>query len=248
VDYRVAKGVTDVNAVLRDVKDKGAIASIYHADAPGGEICMGCRWEPQSNVDMKMVTGVEIVNGNHAMLSAGNIWDRSIAAGARLTAIGGSDNHDALVPDSARAAIGHPTTVVEAENLSVPSIIEGIRNGRVFVDFTGSRDKVIDLAARPATSSSADWTKMGGESRVQSGSELEFRVELINCPNSTVHIFLDGKETEGAPPLTSKTAAETLNFKLHVEAGRHWIRAEVRDAGNSLMLISNPIYISSVSQ
>lgn len=46
VDYRAIPGGLNLNTVLLDVRSKGGIASINHADAPGGEACMGCRWEP----------------------------------------------------------------------------------------------------------------------------------------------------------------------------------------------------------
>ena len=46
IDWRVTAGGLDLNSVLRDVASKGGIASVSHAASPGGEICMGCRWEP----------------------------------------------------------------------------------------------------------------------------------------------------------------------------------------------------------
>src|SRR5580658_4868383 len=45
IDYRVTPGRLDLNTVLRDIRSKGGIASVSHAEAPGGEACMGCRWE-----------------------------------------------------------------------------------------------------------------------------------------------------------------------------------------------------------
>ena len=63
-------GALDLNAVLRDVESKGGIASINHAEAPGGEICMGCRWEPASGTDMSLFTAIEVINGGQIMLSS----------------------------------------------------------------------------------------------------------------------------------------------------------------------------------
>ena len=148
IDYRaVAHDGRDVNAILRDVRARGGIASVNHADAPGGEICMGCKWEPPVAVDMSLFTGVEAINGGN-LLSSADFWDRQLADGIRLTAIGGSDNHNALIPAGEPSAIGRPTTVVEASELSVPAILDGIRRGRVFIDLTSSRDKIVDIQAR----------------------------------------------------------------------------------------------------
>jgi hypothetical protein len=75
------------------------------------------------------------------------------------------------------------------------------------------------------------------------GQSIAFRVHLSACPRATVHLFLDGRETPGLAPLSSSIGDETLPFTWTSDCGRHWLRAEVRDANGSLMLISNPIYI-----
>jgi len=63
VDYRVTAGSLDLNSVLRDVKRTGRHRLISHAMAPGGEFCMGCRWEPPPDADMNLFTGrLEVIN------------------------------------------------------------------------------------------------------------------------------------------------------------------------------------------
>jgi hypothetical protein len=248
IDYRVQPG-HDVNAVLHDVHDHGAIASVNHADAPGGEICMGCVWEPQTPVDLGLLTGVEVINGGRFLLSSADVWDRYLAQGARLTAISGSDNHDgpAAAPDS--TVIGLPATVVEADELSVPAILDGIRKGRVFIDLTGSRDRVIDMDAGLASDDGASArVKMGSEIRAGASAVINFQVRVANCQRSSVHLLLDGRQTAALPPLTTTVGTETLSFPWKADGARHWIRAEVRDSNNSLVLISNPIYISPAAQ
>ena len=87
-----------MNAILREVRAQGGIASFNHADSQDGEICMGCAWRPQTPIDMTLFTGVEVINGGEHFLSSADIWDRELAKEFRLTAIGGSDNHNALKP------------------------------------------------------------------------------------------------------------------------------------------------------
>ena len=245
IDYRaVARDGRDVNQILRDVRALGGIASINHADSPGGEICMGCAWEPQAPVDMRLFTSIEVINGGRIFLSSADLWDRELGTGVPLTAIGGSDNHDAPAPAGVPGAIGWPTTVVEADELSVPAILDGIRRGRVFIDLTGSRDKVIDLEARDTAVGSAEaWTTMGSALDVEAGHSISFRVRLAACPRATVHLFVDGHETPGLVPLSTTFGDETLPFHWTSDGGMHWLRAEVRDANGSLMLVSNPIYV-----
>ncbi len=249
IDYRaLAHGGRDVNQILRDVRAKGGIASINHADSPGGEICMGCAWEPQTPVDMSLFNGIEVVNGGRIFLSSADFWDHELGDGYRLTAVGGSDNHNAPEAVGTPGAIGWPTTVVEASELSVPAILDGIRHGRVFIDLTGSRDKVIDLEGRnieAGDSHEEKWTVMGQALQAASGDAIAFRARVSGCPRSTIHLFLDGRETPALKPLATGIGDETLPFRWTSGGGRHWLRAEVRDSNGSLMLISNPIYINS---
>lgn len=248
VDYRVvAHDGRDVNAILHDVHAQGGIASINHADAPGGEVCMGCKWEPPSPVDLSLFTGIEAINGGN-LLSSVDVWDRQLAEGIRLTAIGGSDNHNALIPVGHPSAIGRPTTVVEAGELSVPAILDGIRRGRAFVDLTASRDKTIDIEARSAEATDPEpWTPMGDALHAPSGRAIAFRIHLAACSHSQVHLVLDGHESGGLPPLPATAGNETLSFQWTSDGGYHWLRCEVRDQNGGLMLLSNPIYINLAS-
>lgn len=242
IDYRsVAQGARTVNDILRDVRARGGIASVNHADAPGGEVCMGCAWEPPTPVDMSLFTGVETVNGGN--LISADFWDRQLAKGLQLTAIGGSDNHNALSPAGALNAIGRPTTVVEAGELSVPAILDGMRRGRVFIDLTASRDKMIDMEARDETDVEK-WTLMGDALKAGSGHAVSFRVLLASCPHSQVHLLLDGHETSGLAPMSAVGGNETLTFRWSSDGGYHWLRCEVRDADGNLLLISNPLYLN----
>ena len=250
VDYRSGeRDGLDVNGILRDVRSKGGIASVNHADSPGGEICMGCAWEPPTAVDMSLFTGIEVINGGRILLSSADFWDKQLATGARLTAIGGSDNHNAPSRAGGPGLIGWPTTVVEAAELSVPGILDGIQHGRVFIDLTASHDKVVDIEAQARAthdnSNGEAWVRMGGTIKSTSGDLVDFRVHIHACPRSTAHLFLDGSETTTLPPLAAKVGDETLPFQWKSDGKPHWLRAEVRDSNGSLMLVSNPIYIHS---
>ena len=241
IDFReTAHRGLDLNSILRDVRARGAIASINHADAPTGEGCMGCGWTPPAAVDMSLFTGVEVINGGVIMLSSEDIWDRDIAKGHRLTAIGGSDNHNALIPAGQPGAIGRPTTVIEASELSVPAILDGIRKGRVFIDLTSSRDKTLDLEA----SAGSEHARMGGDLTVATGQEVELGVQISGCAGDTVHLLLDGREETALPPIAIPNERADLRAQWQGETGRHWLRAEIRDSRGTLLVLSNPVYIN----
>ena len=123
MDWRVSDGGLDLNAVLRDARAKGGIASVNHAEAPEGEDCMGCRWMPSAGADMGLFSAVEVINYGEIMFSSAKYWDSQLRAGHRLAAVGGSDNHNATTPPGEVGAIGWPATAVEADELSVPAIL-----------------------------------------------------------------------------------------------------------------------------
>ncbi len=249
IDYRAAQlDGRSVNDILRDIRAMGGIASVNHADSPSGEICMGCKWEPPAAVDMSLFIGVEVINGGRRSLSSADFWDRQLANGARLTAIGGSDSHNGSALPGETGAVGWPTTVVEATGLSVPAILDGIRHGRAFIDLTASRNKILDLEARDTTAGAKDWTPMGGTLRAPQGHSIAIRVHITGSPDSEVHLFLDGLETNSLPELHSESGSEILPTEWTGDGQCHWLRAEVRDAKGALLLLSNPIYINHVTR
>jgi hypothetical protein len=108
---------------------------------------MGCGWTPHGELDYSKVQGVEVVNGTDADTPYSGIgfWERLLNRGYELTALGGSDNHDALLRNS--GAIGTPTTLIFADELSQAGIVAAIRRGRVVIDVAGTRDRSVDLTA-----------------------------------------------------------------------------------------------------
>lgn len=205
---------------------------------------MGCGWKPPYPVDMRLFTGVEVINGGGMMLSSADFWDRAIAGQVRLTAVGGSDNHNASLEPNHVGSIGAPTTVVEAAELSVPAILDGIRKGRVFIDLTGSRDRQVDMEAYDSALPGQERVRMGGVLQAPAGHSVSFIVQIAACPLATVVLFLDGHETSVLPPLKTSLGNENLPFSWMSDGKAHWLRAEVRDSNGSLMLVSNPVYIN----
>ena len=240
VDFRITPGGLDLNTVLRDIKSKGGIASVNHAEAPGGEICMGCRWEPSSPVDMNLFSAVEVINGGQNLQSNTKYWDTQLREGHRLTAIGGSDSHNANNPPHPPESIGWPTTAVEADELSVPAILNAIRAGRTFVDLTASHDKAIDFDA----TAGAATARMGETLHTISAASIHVQIHTVACTGSVVHLLLDGAEISAVPPMPVDKASASVDATLTPTPGRHYLRLELRDAKGTLQLISSPLYIN----
>jgi hypothetical protein len=77
-----------------------------------------------------------------------------------LTPIGGSDDHHGGANETKEgpwdegSAIGNPTTMVLAANLSHPAVIEGVSLGRTVVKMFGSSDPMVELTASTESVSS----------------------------------------------------------------------------------------------
>lgn len=66
------------------------------------------------------------------MMSCDDEGADQLNQGRRITAIGGSDNHDAAIPHDQPSVLGRPATVVYAKGLSTDAILAGLRAGRLF--------------------------------------------------------------------------------------------------------------------
>jgi hypothetical protein len=240
MDFRVSPDHLSLNDVVRDALAKGGIASVNHAEAPEGEDCMGCRWMPSDDADMGLFSAVEVINYGVIMFSSAKYWDSQLREGHRLAAVGGSDNHNATAPPGEAGSIGWPTTVVEADKLSVPAILDAIRSGRSFVDLTASRDKTLDFEAE----SGSITAKMGETLHVADGARIQVSIHITAAKGSTAHLLLDGQESSTNPAMPLESGDANKVTSLTTSPGRHWLRVEVRDDAGKNELISSPLYIN----
>jgi predicted metal-dependent phosphoesterase TrpH len=236
IDYLVSeKNGRTIDEVVRDVRSMGGIASINHPMSPTGEACRGCGWTPPGSVDMSKFTGVEVVNSGRVMDA---FWDEQLAKGLRLTAVGGSDNHDATKTEDQRGALAHPTTVVQAKELSVAGILDGIRAGHVFIDVTGSRNKLLEVDANTPGGTA----HMGDALQMKSGDALQLHLHVVACAHDQVHMLVDGKMVGNALLLQGDDQAVDTNWTS--DGTRHWVRFVVLDSAGNTILLGNPIYIN----
>lgn len=242
LDFRLGSaGVPDVNTLLQRAKEMGAVVSINHPGAPTGERCMGCGWDPTPGADMHLVEAVEAVNSGseEGPYSGVPFWERGLNAGYRLTAVGGSDNHNATKPLEQVGSVGSPTTVVYAGELSMEAVLEGIRAGHVFVDLTASRDKLLEMRAEAAGKT----VEMGDDVEAPAGVTVQLAAHVVKAAGAKVMWIEDGKAMgQGGVPVAGED--QTLATEWKSDGARHWIRAEVRGADGHLWLLGNPVYLN----
>ncbi|MGI8770783.1 MAG: CehA/McbA family metallohydrolase [Acidobacteriaceae bacterium] len=239
LDFRVeAPGKPSVQSLLAQAQRLGALVSINHPVRNFGEACIGCGWKPAAGNDMRNVNAIEAVNGVNPQFYLNDIayWQQQLNRGYRLTGLGGSDTHK---PE--QKTTGDPTTVVYASDLSVTAILDGIRAGRVFVDLTGSRDRMLEVEAVDDRGSTVH---MGDTLASPHGRKAMLHVHVVGCAGSSVRITMDGETPAGLQPQPIATADQSVAVPWMSDGARHWIRADVLSSDGHLQLLGNPIYLN----
>jgi hypothetical protein len=243
LDFRLGSpSVSDSNTMFRRALALGALISLNHPGSPTGEACMGCGWNPDPPTNLGLISAIEAVNGSsgEGPFSGIPFWQRGLSSGHRLTAVGGSDNHNALKPLDQAGSIGSPTTVVYAADLSTAAILAAIRAGHVFIDLTASKDRLLEFTAR-ATNQSAS---MGDVLSAPSGTAVEFRTHITGAQGATLTLLEDGEPLTGKQPDPIDSADQTVPFHWKSDGRRHWFRIDVRGPDGKLWLLGNPIYLN----
>lgn len=228
----------------------GGFISVNHPSLPSGEICMGCGWTVK-DTDWSRVAAIEIINGSTLRTAGAEgplagivLWDKLLKQGHRITAIGGSDNHDATDRTGEKQSpVGRPATVVHATELSASGVIAGVRSGRVYVDAAGLPDTALDMSA----AGNGQVAEMGGEIRHLPGQYVTLTVTLTGAPPGAKVRFAAGNvvtesPVSGTPPGRPDHVITTAMAQLIEGAGHGYIRPEVRGADGKLLLLGNPIY------
>lgn len=229
-----------LSTILDQVEKAGGVISINHPGLPSGEACMGCGWTAET--DFARVQAIEAINGGSLQYGAEGplqgirFWEARLNAGARLTAIGGSDNHDGSTPADKVQSVGSPTTVVHADNLSQPAILAALRTGRVFVDVDGTRDRLLDVGAQGGGQS----VSMGGSLRLRAGDTVQLTVRTAGVAGGK--LSLAGPAAKAVQGDLSADGERTLTFAA--DGARGWLRVDVRGPDGKLWLLGNPIYLT----
>ncbi len=243
LDFRVgSREVPDINTLLRRANQLGGLVSLNHPNSPTGEVCMGCGWDPSPAADSSLVQAVEAVNsgseeGPYAGLS---FWERQLNRGLRLTGIGGSDNHTAQQPLDEVGAVGSPTTVVYATELSTLAILQAIRAGHVFVDLTASKDRLLEVHAQSGSATAS----MGDTLTAAQGAEVEFSVHTAGVDGAKLIFLEDGQPLAEAPSAAIHGLDQTVRIHWRSDGKQHWFRFDVHGPDDKLWLLGNPIYVN----
>ncbi len=241
IDFRLAKGHVTIGDILAQTEKMHGIFSINHPGLPSGSACMGCGWSVK-DTDYSHVAAIEAINGGtlDGPMSGIAFWQERLNQGFRLTGVGGSDNHNASLAPQTRSAVGYPTTVVYASELSERAILEGIRAGHVFVDVQGSRNRAIEFTAMAGGKT----VMMGDAIASAAGVDVHFVLTMKGVEGAHPEVVRDGESVNAADASVVKEPAEVRSFDFKSDGKRHWVRVNIRGADGSLLILGNPVYLN----
>jgi len=149
VDHKIGQPGVDIASAARQFHAQKALFSINHPVYDLGNLCIGCAWKYDLPADA--IDGAEIATaGTNALFGPATLafWDSLCDGGRHIAAVGGSDDHSAGQNEGTFSTpLGTPATYVFASDLSVASILQGIRDGRTVVKIGGVADPMVELTS-----------------------------------------------------------------------------------------------------
>ncbi len=230
IDFRTHPGDNArMSNIAAQAHRAGAIISINHPFA----LCGGCAWSYDAAA--RDFDGIEVWNGTWDTTDeqALTMWDKILQSGRHITAIASSDSHRQVNP------IGQPTTHIAANDLSQAALLNGIRQGHVYL--TGeAAQPVINFEAEAATGKHRARSISGDEIRLSTPSTIRFFINTEAAPpDATISLISNGNVIRR---LTS--AADAHPQAVEIECRRNsYFRLEVRDKTGTMLALTNPIYI-----
>lgn len=230
IDFRTHPGdQSRITQIAAAAHRAGALISINHPFA----LCGGCSWS--YDVAARNFDAIEVWNGNWDFTDerALKMWDKILQSGRRITAIASSDSHRSDAP------IGKPTTQVAAGTLTQPTLLEAIRQGHAYLS-DGKTRIALEFAAEVATGRFHTKNTIGDDIRLRAPGVVRFFVTAnTNAPNATVSMISNGQTIRSCP---AQTDGQAQVFEIDCRRDSYF-RLEVRDGSNTMLALTNPIYI-----
>jgi hypothetical protein len=256
LDYRQGFEGVDLRDIQRAAVGDGAVFSIAHPTIFPGEalqaFCRGCEFRLADHVDWDLVDTLEVVTGpavvdpstfdralpgapgiaNPFVVSAIDLWESLLQQGHRITAVSGSD--DKLGPD-----YGQTATMIHAESLSRPAVVDALRAGHAYVQTLGADGSpTYDIDAHTADGNHGTF----GDTLVGTAATMDVTVNGAN--GQTLVVSRDGTEAQRIP-VTSDPFSTSVPIDRDPAEGPLGTFWRVDVAGDvALTAIGNPIFLA----
>jgi hypothetical protein len=225
VDWRYGPSDGVFPRFAAEVRGVGGLVVAAHPSVP----LPGSAWE----FGYDDVDAVEVWNGRWNLDDEMSLrtWQRLLRQGRRLVAVGGSDSH------GENQQVGLPQTVVHAEELSTPAIVDGLRSGRSYL--ARSSDVALEL-----TASGPDGGMAGPGQTLHADGRVTVTAVLSGAPGTSVSLIT----AEGC---VRKANVESHRARMQWDldaASARFARLEVRETQRRplgmMVALTNPIWLA----
>jgi hypothetical protein len=228
VDWRYGPSDGVFPRFVAEVRDGGGLVVAAHPSVP----LPGAAWE----FGFDDVDALEVWNGRWNLDDEFSLrtWQRLLRQGRHVTAVGGSDSH------GEHQQVGLPQTVVHAEELSTPAIIDGLRGGRSYL--ARSSDVALELTA---SCPSGDGVAGPGQTlRVPCDGRVTVTAVISGAAGADVALITAEGRVRRA---TVGSDRARVQWELDAGAAR-FARLEIREAQRrplgSMVALTNPIWLA----
>ena len=228
VDWRYGPSDGVFPRFVAEVRDGGGLVVAAHPSVP----LPGAAWE----FGFDDVDALEVWNGRWNLDDEFSLrtWQRLLRQGRRVTAVGGSDSH------GEHQQVGLPQTVVHAQELSTPAIIDGLRGGRSYL--ARSSDVALELTA---SCPSGDGVAGPGQTlRVPCDGRVTVTAVISGAAGADVALITAEGRVRRA---TVGSDRARVQWELDAGAAR-FARLEIREAQRrplgSMVALTNPIWLA----
>ena len=247
VDHRIGYQGRTIGGVLDDVLAQHAVFIVNHPKLDLGNACIGCAWK-HADTDWTKVAGIEVITGNWDISvnsfvpQAIAMWDGVLDQGARIAAIGGSDDHTAgHSTGPTDSAVGSPTTRVLADNLSEAAIVDAIRHGRTMVQMRGPGDPIVDVTMQTQAGTQAE---IGDQ--VDGIARVKLAVRVTGGDGMIAQVWRNGAKLDGQQKVAG--ADVMLAFEDAPGAGAFRYRVELIDDTNHRIVVTSHFYVTAIAE
>jgi hypothetical protein len=220
--------------VIEGVRSSGALISINHPKVGGPPWQFG----GEDQFDCLEVWQASWFAFNDQALA---LWDRLLQEGLRLTAVGGSDVHQAPTGKEVEGLrVGQPCTWVYAEALSVSGLLSGIQAGHVFLSEDPSGPKLFLTAEME--SSRQQRARMGDELRVPPGTNVHLSCIVEGAQGCELRIC--SAESDATVPIVQDPYRHEWQARIEADTFyRAEVLAEPVSDETGIRALSNPVYV-----
>ena len=232
IDFRARPGdAARMSNIAAEAHRSGALISINHPFA----LCGGCGWSYTASA--RDFDAIEVWNGSWDPTDelALAMWDKILQTGRHITAIASSDSHRQNTP------LGQPATHVAANDLSQTSLLNAIRQGRVYLTGEAARP-VISFEVETTTGRRRSRRTVGDELRLKSPERVRFFISAKAAPPGATMILISNGQVIRRLNPAPDDHPQVIEVECHQDS---YFRLEIRDRSGAILALTNPIYVKT---